>query len=720
MNARTGISGARHATRDARQATRPTGGRRRAMGAAVFSMLFASLSAAASILMPVTTIVREVVSPVRKGTVKVPWKAPCPSYGEWFSLAEKQKVYRMAQLAKWSYLEVGKAYEPGEWRHLPGENDVVLGDDLTEGLRVEDFLGAGSDFFEVEGDGTITVPGGSGFQAELYLDPQTGNLTLAFRGSESSELADWGTDALQAMGSDTTQYEAAARLLACVMDGYKGHIDVTGHSLGGGLAQYAMAANDLQGRVDGYTFNSAGLSRETLAKLSQRGIDDAGAHLSNVRVEGDIVSFAESHIGNIFDVPKAPGTGNEHFIDTMLASLDKFKETDGPGRAAAPLCGTGEYADPDFVGDFAGWFGEGLSAFLPSEVSGALSAALEDYIRSAALASAFQAAGRIDAKVSEFLARVEAMKRDLMAKLPDDKSRAAVDAMLSDIARGDWNAAEESGRAAVHAIIDPNLDQVLKDAGVGEKDRAQIVGAAHEALDTWMQGGNVGENVFGNVESFIFDKLRRELGEQAAESWKNAWTTLRAGEDAWEQFGKAVFDSFEFVGMRELQQALDRAFRSVEKHCPWLSKFLKDSGINSESVFALAQNVWGVVKGDGTLAQKLEEISETVAKQLYEWFSNFVAALTDMAVRAALALVDWLSSQLGKLIAGLDAKLGELLDGGTHAKFASMLKFSDAAKEERGDTSVLVVDYSTGEGVDLGPAASDGAANMEVLHDEAF
>lgn len=698
--------------------------RRFAFAAAAVLLAAAPPQSGASIFTPVATTIREALYSGNGGTVKVPVSAPCPSYGEWFSLAEKQNVSLMAQLAQGSYLEIGVAYFPGKYVRLVGEDGVIQGEDRAGGARVQDFLGAGAEYFKIRPDGTVTVPGGSGFQAELYYNPETGGLTVAFRGSEKKELADWGTDILQAAGSETTQYEAAARLLASVLDAFPGHVDVTGHSLGGGLAQYAMAANDLHGRVDGYTFNSAGLSRETLGRLSQAGIDEAGAHLSNVRVAGDTVSFFESHIGNIFDVPKADGTGNAHYIQTMIDSLDKVPMTDGPGRAAAPLCGTGDYADPDPFAIVSEWLGEGLSAFLPADVSGPIAEALGRYARDLAISKLLEQAGAADSKILELASKaaadVAAAKQALYAKLPDDNARAAMDALLSDIASGDSAQIAGSAKAAAYAIADPYIDDALSKAGIGEKDRAKIVDATHEAFETWVSGGDVGENVSGNVESFVFDKLRRELGDGAAEAWKAAWTLLRSGEDAWEQFGKAAFDSFEVVAMRELQQALDRAFASVEKHCPWLSDFFGMAGIDSASVFALVQDVWGVVKGDGTMGEKLERISDIVATQLWTWYSNFVSALTDKAVRAALALVDWLAGAIGKLIAKLDELAGELLDGGTHAKFHSMLEYCDALEAESGDDGVLVVDYGAGETVELGPASGSGVSAMEVVHEERF
>ena len=103
---------------------------------------------------------------------------------------------------------------------------------------------------------------GSGFYAEIYGDAQSG-FVIAFRGTQ--ETQDWVDDMLQGLNGNqqlNEQFAEAADYMAHIMDvmancfpGAKKTI--TGHSLGGALAQYAAT---LAG--DGYqtaTYNPAGL-----------------------------------------------------------------------------------------------------------------------------------------------------------------------------------------------------------------------------------------------------------------------------------------------------------------------------------------------------------------------------------------------------------------------------------------------------------------------------
>ena len=105
-----------------------------------------------------------------------------------------------------------------------------------------------------------------GFQCELYKSPE-GQYILAFRGTDEM-IADVKTDAVGALLKNEAQCDYARKTterLTHIIKGTSGDksLIVTGHSLGGRLAQEVAIEYDLKA----YVFNSAELSRQSKASL---------------------------------------------------------------------------------------------------------------------------------------------------------------------------------------------------------------------------------------------------------------------------------------------------------------------------------------------------------------------------------------------------------------------------------------------------------------------
>lgn len=145
----------------------------------------------------------------------------------------------------------------------------------------------------------------SGFRASIYQNPE-GHYVVAYAGTNPSERADIGADAGQAFGLDTTQYNQAIALARKAQGTLgTGNVVFTGHSLGGGLASAAALATN----ASAVTFNSAGLSNETLRSLgfNPNAVRDQVADSGQVRryvVDGDPLTLAQQ------DLPTVPLVGS--------------------------------------------------------------------------------------------------------------------------------------------------------------------------------------------------------------------------------------------------------------------------------------------------------------------------------------------------------------------------------------------------------------------------
>ena len=129
------------------------------------------------------------------------------------------------------------------------------------------------------------------------------DIVLAFAGTEPGSADETGrsgtvkTDVTQWLGMSSPMYRSAAAVLDLLLSHEPlsdAKVSVAGHSLGGGLAQFAYTA--MQGRHDperfggAITINPAGLSQGTLDQLGDERVSMAKDSIQNIRIKGDPVS----------------------------------------------------------------------------------------------------------------------------------------------------------------------------------------------------------------------------------------------------------------------------------------------------------------------------------------------------------------------------------------------------------------------------------------------
>ena len=178
------------------------------------------------------------------------------------------------------------------------------------------------------GDGYLHYA--TGLRARLMASRESDGIVVAWSGCDFDNGSNGFTDASsvtkQYFGYLDSQYAQALKIMNGVLASTSGRVEVVGHSLGGGLTTYVVAAcSDDKGRVTGTTFNGLGLSRMLQARLTAVERRRAEALVVNVKSSADpvFVMPMARHYGRIYDIPQKSDAWKAHSIDILIGVMRK-------------------------------------------------------------------------------------------------------------------------------------------------------------------------------------------------------------------------------------------------------------------------------------------------------------------------------------------------------------------------------------------------------------
>ncbi|APA90049.1 DUF2974 domain-containing protein (plasmid) [Paraburkholderia sprentiae WSM5005] len=172
---------------------------------------------------------------------------------------------------------------------------------------------------------------GSNFGAQVY-EPDAavfGNdmkPTLAFKGTEMTNLADWSNNVNQSVNIESEYYARAVRSGTKLTE-ITEPIDITGHSLGGGLCSAASVASG----KDCWSFNAAGLHPKT---VEHYGGQVTPSNINAYHVNSDILTVAQTWTplpaaaGTAYPLPGSGSPVSRHFIRQAIDGIEQQKAED--------------------------------------------------------------------------------------------------------------------------------------------------------------------------------------------------------------------------------------------------------------------------------------------------------------------------------------------------------------------------------------------------------
>jgi hypothetical protein len=198
----------------------------------------------------------------------------------------KQRAHALlrAQMADAAYLVNPNDPTKGYRGTLPsGVNGVVPGEGVLSAFAPDQFENRET-----------------GFAARVFHHAESDTYTVAFRGTD--DIRDFVSGNRQAIDPGAPQYKEARRLVERLQLVLGDKLtDLTGHSLGGGLA----AATSMMTGLPATTFNAAGLNTSTVTSAGGTWSDERSqALITNYRVKDEVLTSLQER-GSIGSIPLA-------------------------------------------------------------------------------------------------------------------------------------------------------------------------------------------------------------------------------------------------------------------------------------------------------------------------------------------------------------------------------------------------------------------------------
>lgn len=239
----------------------------------------------------------------------------------------KQMASDMLDIAQYGYV--------GHSDSKPGEYTKLSASEIPKSIRVL--------YDEKKG----LLSGSRGLLA--WLGKKDNNIVVSYSGTDFKNFEMVYADICQ-LSQPSVLYLKAAGLLKILLDNFPGKkFYVTGHSLGGGLTQFALTANMHQnsGRLTGYGYNPAGLSSYSLDYLEEARLKKSADNMWIFKTCKDPVSHYGGLLGCITTLPQTDKNG--HDIEDVKKCMKKYLTSPKPQQLSNRTFTWRYHSDSDFI-----------------------------------------------------------------------------------------------------------------------------------------------------------------------------------------------------------------------------------------------------------------------------------------------------------------------------------------------------------------------------------
>ncbi|WP_413283555.1 PAAR domain-containing protein [Vibrio sp. MA40-2] len=159
----------------------------------------------------------------------------------------------------------------------------------------------------------------SGFGAALFKSEINDATMLTYRGTNNGVTGwkDWITNGSQGIGNQSVQYDQAMKLAQQTKIALGKNIQMVGHSLGGGLAASAVGITGLKG----YSFNSAGLHKNTLQRKGGLAMQKINNLMQTQAVDGEVLTLLQKNRGVMAPLIAGVGSAFGGKAGTLIGSF---------------------------------------------------------------------------------------------------------------------------------------------------------------------------------------------------------------------------------------------------------------------------------------------------------------------------------------------------------------------------------------------------------------